>query len=155
MAFAFFFWTPLVPAMCIENAETGKLLGTLGLTADEPLHFTIQFTHSVNRTPVRETYIATPEQLLLTRAEYVSFGAGMPEVPEQAGSTLTIQDGVMTLDNINQSFPEVIYRIGTIANHTLLLDDRAIPLVSLAPPQTALRFVLRDVTVFVFLRRLN
>lgn len=144
---------PIIPVLCVEDAETGDLRAVFTPASDQ--EFYIQFTHSVNRTKVREYYEIRAGKILLTRAEYSSFGAGMPEVPETQGSTLTSESGVLRLDHINKPMPEFIYRIGTIAEHSLNINGRQIPLKSLAPPQTALRFQYHSVSPYAFIRRLN
>lgn len=148
-----FMAAPLIPALCVEEAESGEIKAIY--TPTEEQEFYVEFTHSVNRTKVREYYELRAGRIFLTRAEYSSFGAGMPEVPETPGSTLSIGDGVLRLDHINQLLPEFIYRVGIIAEHTLHIDGRVIPLKSIAPPQTALRFQYRSVSAYAFIRRLN
>lgn len=142
---------PVFPAVCIEDAKSDLLLATF--PAPESQAFHIAFKHSVNRTEVREYYVVHQGTLVLSRAEYSSFGAGMPEVPEKSGSVLESREGVLQLNDINQPMESFIYRVGTIANHTLVLDGRAVPLKSVAPPQSALRFTCRPVSLIVLLRR--
>lgn len=145
--------TPMIPVLCVEEATTGEIKTLFTPSPDQ--EFYVEFTHSVNRTTVREYYELRAGKIVLTRAEYTSFGAGMPEVPETEGSTLSMRDGVLRLDKINQPMPDFIYRIGTIAGHTLHIGGQVVPFTSIAPPQTALRFRYRAVSSYVFLRRLN
>lgn len=148
-----FIMTPLFPVLCAEEAQTGALKAIFVPVPGQ--EFYIAFTHSVNRTEVREYYELRDKSIFLTRAEYTSFGAGMPEVPEVSGSTLTVENGVLRLDHINTPMPQFIYRIGTVAAHTLHINGREIPLKTIAPPQTALRFQYRSVSAYAFIRRLN
>lgn len=142
---------PLFPMLCAEEAETGKLRAVFSPTPDREFH--VAFTHSVNRTRVREYYMLTEGGILLTRAEYTSFGAGMPEVPETPGATLSLKAGVLRLDHIDRPMPEFTYRVGTVAEHTLVIAGREIPFENMAPPQTALRFRYRNITAYEWLRR--
>lgn len=142
---------PLFARLCIENVETNELLRTYALSDGDI--FYMEFMHSVNRTLVREYYQLEKDQLMLTRAEYSSFGAGMPEVPEQEGATLRTVDGILHLDGIHTLLPEFIYRVGIIANHTLYINEQVIPLDTIVPPQTALRFKYRSVSAYTLLRR--
>lgn len=144
---------PLIPALCVDEAETGELITLFNPAPEQGFH--VAFTHSVNRTEVREYYAIHDGGILLTRAEYSSFGAGMPEVPETPGGKLTLENGVLRLDHIDLPMRTFVYRIGTIADHTLHLEGRVIPFKTIAPPQTALRFQYRRVSAYVFLRRLN
>lgn len=142
---------PFFPRLCIESTETDEILRTYALSKGE--EFYIEFMHSVNRTPVREYYQLEGNQLMLTRAEYSSFGAGMPEIPEQKGASLRIEKGILHLDGINTLLPVFIYRVGTIANHRLYINGKKIPLNSIVSPQEALRFQFRSVSAYTLLRR--
>lgn len=142
---------PMVPALCIQRVDTGQLLGAFYVPRGD--EFYVEFKHSVNRTPVREYYRMENGKTVLSRAEYVSFGAGMPEVPEQKGSVLRTEDGVLRLDDINQPLDSFIYRIGIYAGHTLVVKGRVLPLKTIAPVQTALRFSCQRVSVYALLRR--
>lgn len=158
IAFAIFFIMsvmlfPLIPALCVEETGTGAFRTFFAPETDQ--EFYIEFTHSVNRTNVREYYKIQDGIILLTRAEYISFGVGMPETPERPGSSLSVKNGVLHLDDINQPLPSFVYRVGIIAEHTLHLNNRTIPLKSIAPPQTALRFEYRRVSAYNYLRRLD
>lgn len=148
-----FMVTPLFPVLCVEDAGTGKLK-TIFEPAPEQ-EFYVEFTHSVNRTDVREYYELRNGSIVLTRAEYSSFGAGMPEVPETPGAALSLANGILQLDHIDRPMPDFIYRIGTVAAHTLHIGGRQVPFITIAPPQTALRFQYRSVSAYDFLRRLN
>jgi len=139
--------------LCIENAKTNELLKLFPLSSQEV--FYVEFLHSVNRTLVREYYILVNDQLMLSRAEYTSFGAGMPEVSEHEGATLSFSDGVLRLDDINRIMPEFIYRVGTLANHTLFIGNREIPFKFIAPPQTGLRFTHHPVSAYTLIRRFD
>lgn len=149
----FFMTFPMVPVMSVEEAQTGEIKTLFAVVPER--EFYMEFTHSVNRTPVREYYELQDGKIFLTRAEYVSFGAGMPEVPETPGAALTLADGVLHLDHINRPMSEFIYRVGTVAQHTLHINGKDIPLILLAPPQTALRFQYLHVSAYAFIRRLN
>lgn len=148
-----FIYLPLVPGLCVENAQTGELLRVFRFNHEAS--FYVEFLHSVNRTPVREYYGIVDDEIVLIRAEYSSFGAGMPEVAEQSGSKLTVKDGLLQLDHIDQVMPEFIYRVGTIANHALFINQQKIYFSAIAPPQTGLRFTYRPVTGYQLLRRLD
>ncbi len=153
LVLALLLFLPVIPALCVEDAETGETKAIF--TPPQGTEFYVEFTHSVNRTAVREYYMIRSGKIILVRAEYSSFGAGMPEVPEASGSTLSMEEGVLKLDHIDTIMPDFIYRVGTVAEHTLHMNERVVPLKSIAPPQTALRFQYRNVSAYAFLRRLD
>ncbi len=144
---------PITARLCVENSKTHEILRTFKLEDQE--EFYVEFLHSVNRTLVREYYKIEKGQIHLFRAEYSSFGAGMPEVPEQEGATLKIENGILHLDGIDTTLPEFIYRVGTIANHTLFINGTSIPLNKIAPEQTGLRFQYRKVPLYILMRRFD
>lgn len=146
-------FVPLVPALCAEDVDSGRIRAVFFPVPGQEFH--MEFTHSVNRTAVREYYVIESDRILLTRAEYSSFGAGMPEVPEVSGSTLTLEKGILHLRGIDTPMDSLVYRIGTVAAHTLHINGKSTPLQAIAPPQTALRFQYQRVSAYAFLRRLN
>lgn len=64
--------------------------------------FTIEWIHSVEKTPWRETYQITDEgDLMLIETAFQSFGAG---VPHQKG-TMTVEDGEVIVRDIHERLP--------------------------------------------------
>jgi hypothetical protein len=113
--------------------------------------FVLSFTHSVNRRPVYDTIRMARDRVVVVKSRYDSFGAGMPEHSTAEGTFRVAEDGWIEW-TINRPMPEVVVRVGRVANHTLHLKGREIPLASLAPPGTAVALRSRTYSEFDLLR---
>lgn len=96
----------------------------------------LSFVHSVNRRPVYDTIRVAIDHLVVVKSVFDSFGAGMPEASTDEGTLRVGRDGWLEW-TINRPMPEVVVRIGWVANHTLRWKDRQVALADLAPPGTA------------------
>lgn len=99
----------------------------------------LSFTHSVNRRPVYDTIRVTRDRVIVVKSRFDAFGAGMPEHSTSEGTFRVAEDGWIEW-TINRPMPEVVVRVGRVANHTLRLKGRDVPLADLAPPGTAVAF---------------
>ena len=79
----------------------------------------IQFIHSVNKTPVIDFYEIREDHIYVVSTLYYSFGAGVQtEVIE--GQTLTYtEDGGMLVSGFNQAIPNLAYVVGKVSDHIL------------------------------------
>lgn len=119
----------------IMKADTGVPVLCADVTDGED--FVLSFVHSVNKRPVYDTIRAARDHLVIVKSRFDAFGAGMPETTTEQGTFRVAEDGWLEW-TVNRPLPEVIVRVGRVANHTLRLKGRDIPLASLADPGTAL-----------------
>ncbi|OGB95952.1 MAG: hypothetical protein A2Z31_01705 [candidate division NC10 bacterium RBG_16_65_8] len=96
----------------------------------------LAFVHSVNRRPVYDTIRVASDRLVVVKSVFDSFGAGMPEASTEEGTLRVTENGWLEW-TINRPMPEVVVRIGWVANHTLRLKGRQVALADLASPGTA------------------
>ena len=113
--------------------------------------FVLSFTHSVNRRPVYDTIRVARDQIVVVKSRYDAFGAGMPEHSTAEGTFRVAEDGWIEW-TINRPMPEVVVRIGRVANHTLHSKGRQIPLASLAAQGTAVALRSRIYSEFDLLK---
>jgi hypothetical protein len=146
----FFLFYPLVPVLTVTDAKTN--VPVLYVKVHDGQEFSIAFTHSVNKRPVRDYIRVAGDQLVVVRSEYDAFGAGMPETSQGEMTVRLTPEGKLVLDNINRTLPEFAVFVGTVANHILYVADRQIPLTDLAPPQTPLKFRAAKASYFTLLR---
>jgi hypothetical protein len=126
---AFLLFYPLYPVLRVANVKKAELLFCARMAENE--EFVLSFIHSVNKRPVFDTLRIEGNQLLIVKSRFDSFGAGMPE-----GSQMG-QDGWLEWV-VNRPVPEVTLFVGWVANHSLRLKGREIPLADLAEPGTLL-----------------
>ena len=87
--------------------------------------FSITFIHSVNKSPVTDYFEIREDGIYGIKTVYYGFGAGVPTELEE-GQTLTIEeDGSMTISGIDVKLSNLIYRVGTVSDHTLTLPDES------------------------------
>jgi hypothetical protein len=126
---AFLLFYPLYPVLRVTSVKKAKLLFCARMAENE--EFVLSFIHSVNKRPVFDTLRMEGNQLLIVKSRFDSFGAGMPE-----GSQMG-QDGWLEWV-VNRPVPEVTLFVGWVANHSLRVKGREIPLTELAEPGTLL-----------------
>ncbi len=142
----FYPWTSLLE---ISSVRTGEVLWCTPVKAGE--EFVLSFTHSVNKRPVFDTLRAQGDHLVIAKSVYDSFGAGMPEGTTAEGQLMVLPDGWLQW-SVARPVPEIIVRVGEVANHTLAIKARTFPLTELAEPGTALVFRVRMVSLFAALK---
>lgn len=146
----FLLFYPLVSVLTVTDVETNVPI--LYVKVRDGQEFSIAFTHSVNKRPVRDYIRVAGDHLLVVRSEYDAFGAGMPET-SQGGMTVRLTpEGKIVFDNINRHLPEFTVFIGTVANHILYAAGREILLADLAPPGTPLTFRIAKASCFTLAR---
>lgn len=104
---------------------------------EEGEEFVLSFVHSVNKRPVYDTIRVDGNQLVIVKSRFDSFGAGMPEASTETMTLKLGKDGWMEWI-VNRPVPEVSFFVGWVANHSLRLKGRDIPLAGLAEPGTLL-----------------
>lgn len=108
--------------------------GTTVLTApvEENSTVVLAYTHSVEKTPVRDVYAVRGERLRMTRMEFRSFGAGLP-----AGADVErTGDGSYAFQPETRPREELVVSTGHVAGHELVVDGRRHDLVELADAGT-------------------
>ena len=96
--------------------------------AEEGLMFSVEFIHSVNQTPLKDTYIIEDKQIRAYSTTYRSFGAGVQTALEE-GQTMTYDDnGNMVITGFDITYDPLRYVVGTVSDHILTIDGKEISL---------------------------
>ena len=147
---AFVFIFPFFSVLSISNRKNPS----------EKIHFEngargfiISYTHSVNKGRVHDYYRADGKNLILYRTDFVSYGAGMPEIEEtpdavfyQAGETYTME----YKRNVGTSF---LLSVGVIAEHSITLGDYEFFLKDFFEPKTSLVFKIKRISLIELLNK--
>lgn len=105
-----------------------------------PEDFSIIYTHSVERTDVRENYRIEAGKIILTETYFSSYGAGLPATTKD---DFEITEDGFHIYNIDREFEEVIYRSGKkLANHRLLIGEKEYRLSDFNRPGQLIRFTV-------------
>ncbi|HYF83299.1 MAG TPA: DUF1850 domain-containing protein [Clostridia bacterium] len=141
---------PLFERFTITNEKSGSLV--FQDRVEKYREFHTSFTHSVNRTPVNEYYRISEGKLVLQKATFYSYGAGMPEAGEYGSSKPSIINGMVQIDNINKVFPKFTIFAGINANHSLNTNDSEIFFSQFVKPQTPVTFEVKKVSLITLIR---
>lgn len=111
--------------LAVEDAETGERLLTVPVS--EGTTVALNYTHSVEKTPVLDVYEVNGTELEMTRMEFQSYGAGLPS---QAEVNVT-ENGTFVFDP-EGSYEHLYVTPGHIAGHELIVGERTYDLVELS-----------------------
>lgn len=94
--------------------------------------FTLSYIHSYNKTPVYETFLVTKKgEIILKETEYSWQGAGLQDTYPIRG-IWGYKDGNVYISEINTILMEIPLRVGIMANHKFIYNDKIIPLSLIA-----------------------
>lgn len=110
----------------VVEADDGTEL--LSVPVEENSTVVLAYTHSVEKTPVRDVYAVRDGQLVMTRTEFRSFGAGLPSHADVERT----DDGGYLYRPPAEPRDELHVATGRVAGHELVVDDTKYDLVELA-----------------------
>jgi len=109
----------------LRDSGSARIFGARPL--DETGEFSIEFIHSVNMSPVRETFIIDGRMIRPLSVRFSSFGAGMQSDLEP-GQKLGRDGDFMVITGFSSSFRELNYIVGTVSDHLLYINGETISL---------------------------
>ena len=122
------------PRLRVRDADTGHTFACYRLAEGD--EFAVEFVHSINRTPYADLYTLRGGQIYMTGLRYFSFGAGVPEDLDPAWTLTLTEDGGMLVTGMDTVLSRIVYRVGTIFDHFLLLPDGTVNLRELCGRNT-------------------
>ena len=125
--------------LVVEDAETGERL--LAVPVAEGTTVALNYTHSVEKTPVLDVYAVDGTELEMVRMEFRSYGAGLP-----ARADVTVTENDTFVFDPEGSYEELYVTPGPIAGHELVVGDRVYDLVDLSDARTVKLSVAADST---------
>ena len=140
---------PLRSVLEVADANIGRVVLCVEMAEGE--EFILAFVHSVNKRPVYDTLWVARDHLVIVKSRFDSFGAGMPESSNDEGTLRRAADGWLEW-TVNRPVPEVIVRVGRVANHILQIKGRDIPLASLSEPGTPLSLRIQKGSILAILK---
>lgn len=109
----------------IRDAASGKMYGSWSL--DPGGEFAIEFIHSVNQSPVRETFTIAGRDIRPAAVRFYAFGAGMQSDMEP-GLQMSRDGEALVITGFSRSFPQLAYIVGTVSDHLLYINGTVISL---------------------------
>ncbi|KUO74720.1 MAG: hypothetical protein APF77_18755 [Clostridia bacterium BRH_c25] len=143
---------PMLNKFTISNGKTGEIVYIDD--TDNAREFVVSFRHSVNRTPVNEFIKVQGNKFVVYKTTFYSYGAGMPEYDAQSKQKVTIDNGLVQIENIDTELENFTYMVGTYADHTLSYEDKSMKLSELVEPQKPAFFSITRVTPFELIKYL-
>jgi hypothetical protein len=140
----YMFLAPRLSVLEITATDSDQVCWCAHMALGE--EFMISFTHSVNKRPVYDTLQAQGDHIVIVKSRFDSFGAGMPESTTDQGSFKMLPDGWLEW-TVNRPMPEIVVRVGRVAEHILNIKAQDIPLAALAEPGRALQFRVRKISL--------
>lgn len=112
---------------------------------DEPVEdgdeVRLEYTHSVEKTPVSDVYTVEGSALESTRMVFESYGAGLP-----AQADVERTDDGRFVTETEGTHERIVVSPGEIAGHTLTVNDTTYDLVALADGSVSITVTDRDPT---------
>ena len=112
--------------LVLSDPASGRVYASYPV--EEGDEFSVEFIHSVNKSPVRDYYQCRADGIWNTRCVYYGFGAGVEEILLE-GETLSYgEDGEMIVSGIDHRLDPMILVVGTISDHTLRIGGETVSL---------------------------
>ncbi len=129
-------------SLVLQDRKTGEIYAEYPISRGE--RFSVEFIHSVNKTPVRDIYeVRKGGEIYVVETDYFGFGAGV-QTELNPGETLEYgEDGSMQVKNINILIPNLTYVVGTVSDHTLRIGDEAVSLRELCGRNSSVTFTVK------------
>ncbi len=127
VCFALVFFMMVLPS---EGEEQTELLH---LPFKKGEYFYLQYVHSSDQTPIRDTFqISAEGQLVLIEEAFLWYGAGL-EFQNHSDIQITLGEKWSKV-RLNRVFPELAIRVGRVAEQQFIYRDRIIHLNHLVNP---------------------
>lgn len=139
----------LLPIYVLEASDyrTGEYLK--GWCIKKGSDFSVEYTHSVQLTPVIEIYnIDEKGSIILKESYFYSYGAGLPATTPYK---FEITPNGFRIYDINKKIDDLIYRTGAvIANHKINIKDKTYLFLDFSKPQTGVRFKVKKMPILQY-----
>ncbi len=112
--------------LVLYDSDTGKRYITE--KADDGIMFSVEFIHSVNQTPVKDTYVIENGEIRAYSTTYRSFGAGVQTALEGNQKMTYDEEGNMIITGFDITYDPLRYIVGTVSDHILVFGGEEISL---------------------------
>ena len=127
--------------LVIYDTETNATYTVFSVS--EGTEFSVEFIHSVNKSPVIDVFRIENSTIIADRTIYSAFGAGVQTEIEEGQTLEYDEDGNMVVSGFDIVFPEVKYIVGTVSDHVLRIEGESISLTELCGKNAHIAFKLR------------
>jgi hypothetical protein len=117
------------PALVVEETRGARTVWAV--PAREGETFYLRYIHSVNRRRVEDTYRVLGGEIVLTETRFEAQGAGLGYMGEGVESA---RNGWTIISGLHRRLPVLYLRVGSIADHCLVIRDTEFHLWDRVPP---------------------
>ena len=103
--------------LIVQDAETGRIYWFS--RCPDGTEFAVEFIHSVNLSPVIDTFRAENGEIHAVSAKFYAFGAGMQTELNPGEAFAFTEDGAMEITGISTTYDKLSYIVGTVYDHIL------------------------------------
>lgn len=125
------------PARLTLKTAQGKTIASWPAETGDT--FTVMYTHSVNKSPVYETFLIDGKAMRATELRYSAFGVGMPTEIDPTYTLSYAEDGTMIVSGDFGTFDALRYNIST---HILEISGQETDLRALCGEYAAVVFTV-------------
>lgn len=130
----FLYWQAAPRRLVIYDAETGRVYKTFPVK--DGSRFSLEFVHSVNKTPVRDELEIRGRTLYPVATTYSSLGAGV-QTELGPGEQLAYNEaGDMVITGFSQKLDQLNLIVGTVSDHVFTMDGTSLSLRELCGKNT-------------------
>ncbi|WP_054251920.1 DUF1850 domain-containing protein [Neofamilia massiliensis] len=141
---------PIFNCFTISNGSTDQLV-FVGKIKDFE-NFDVDFTHSVNKTPVKEFYKIKGKGFNLYKAEFSSYGAGMSDGMDIDRAKISHGENNEIYLDLDDDFEIITYYVGTVADHRINYKDKTLHLNQLLEVKSPAVLALKRLSIFDILK---
>ena len=129
------------PKIVLCYSDTDKIIRSFD--GSEGAEFSVEFIHSVNKSPVKDVFKVADGKIVADRTIYSAFGAGVQTEIMEGQKLEFDDDGNMVVSGFGTVFPRVDYLVGTVSDHILEIQGESISLRDLCGRNAHVYFELR------------
>ena len=127
--------------LVICYSENDEVIRTFDVA--EGTEFSVEFIHSVNKSPVKDVFVVKEGKIFADRTIYATFGAGVQTEVEEGQTLGYDEEGNMIVSGFDMEFPRVNCIVGTVYDHVLEIGGESISLTELCGRNAHVYFELR------------
>ncbi len=128
--------------LVLSDPQTGQTYASYPVETGDV--FTVEFIHSVNKSPVRDYYECREDGIWNTQCVYYGFGAGVEEILLEGEDLSYGENGEMIVSGIDHKIDPLIIVVGTISDHILTIGGEEVSLRDLCGRSSKVRFTLEQ-----------
>ena len=107
--------------LILRDGDSGVIYAVYSCPAGRS--FAVEFKHSVNLSPVIDTFHAEQGYIQADSSKFYQYGAGMPTELNPGETFSFTEDGGMLISGMSYTYDKLSYIVGTVYDHYLLFPD--------------------------------